>query len=291
MISTAPPVPHLPIPILELICNELAADVSRLGRVLSAMRAEAAPSSKLATIVSTTASTWVTPTFEVVVDCLPVPEPLLYRCKHGLLPRYVAPRLIGPIIREDNGRGTMVWTPEHGKTFFLRHLQGEADTSYDYAFRKFRTSTAVILPQRPVCVQCDGDYRDKRRAHQSKVATLLQPKIDRRKMPKPDVLVPGAISFLPLTLEQCEAAKAKREMLPGLRNGRSVRVREAWEITADNAKWTAKNNRKLAARGWIGYSPEAFDREILVSRGSVTAEAVEKFDRDLSRKGNKYRIQ
>jgi hypothetical protein len=269
-----------------------------------------------------------------IVDCLPVPEPLLYRCEHGLLPGYVAPRLIGPLIEEDNDRGTQIWTPEHGVTFFKRpclyrelvlrlgdrcrieprpakpagsagmwacryderldgrdDLELAVDESFDSLHRRFRTSTAVILPQRPVCVQCDRDYRDKRRARWSKAETLTQPMIDRRPMPKPDVPKPGDISFLPLSLEQCEAAKAKRVMLPGLRNGRSVRVREAWEIAADNAEWTAKNNRKLTARGWVGYSPEAFDREILVSRGSVTAEAVKKFDRDLSRKGNKYRIQ
>lgn len=38
------------------------------------------------------------------------------------------------------------------------------------------------------------------------------------------------------------------------------------------------------------YSPEEFDREILVSRGSVTGEAVKQFDKDHSRKGNKYLI-
>jgi len=92
------------------------------------------------------------------------------------------------------------------------------------------------------------------------------------------------------TLAEYVAAKVVCVMLPGLRNGRSIRVREPWEIAAYNAKWTAKNNRKLAARGWIGYSPEAFDREILVSRGSVTDEAIKQFDRNLSRRGNKYRI-
>jgi hypothetical protein len=278
--------PHLAF--LEYRADKLEQKLSRaLGRVFAMELAlpNATPSC-LGAIVGPGA-----PTFEVVADCLPVPAPLLYRCKHGLLPGYVSPRLIGPLIREDNDRGTQIWTPEHGVTFFLRHLQDEADTSYDYAFRKFRTSTCVILPQRPVCIQCDGDYRDKRRARQSKVASVLQPTIDRRPMPKPDVPQPGEICFLPLTLEQCEAAKAKRVMLPGLHNGRSVRPRAAWEITAYNAEWTAKNNRKLAARGWIGYSPEEFDRAILVSRGSVTAEAVKKFDRDLSRRGNKYRIQ
>lgn len=109
------------------------------------------------------APAWTAPTFEVIADYLPVPEPLQYRCKHGSQPGYVSQRLIGPLIREDNGRGTMVWTPEHGVTFFLRHLQGEADASYDYALRKFRTSTCVILPQRPVCEQCDAEHKDAER--------------------------------------------------------------------------------------------------------------------------------
>jgi hypothetical protein len=59
-------VPHLPVPILELICNELAADVSRLGRVLVALRS-AAPSSKLGDILAAEAA--VTPSV---------------KCKHGL---------------------------------------------------------------------------------------------------------------------------------------------------------------------------------------------------------------
>jgi hypothetical protein len=94
------------------------------------------------------------------------------------------------------------------------------------------------------------------------------------------------------TLAEYVAAKAVCVMLPGLRNGRGVRVREPWEIAVYNAEWTAKNNRKLAARGWIGYSPEAFDVEIIRARqGTVEADLITKFDRDLSRKGNKYHIQ
>src|ERR1700722_3896367 len=139
-------VPHLPIVILELVCDELAADVTRLGRILAAMRSEAAPSSQLAAAVSATVA-WTAPRLEV-----------LYHCKHASQPGYVSPRLIGPLIKEDNNKGTEIWTPEYGKTFFLRHLKHEADTSYDYAFRKFRTSTCVILPQRPPCVQCDSEH-------------------------------------------------------------------------------------------------------------------------------------
>ena len=79
-------------------------------------------------------------------------------------------------------------------------------------------------------------------------------------------------------------AKVKRDMLPSLRNGgRSIRVKEAWEIAAYNTEWTAKNNRKLVARGWIGYSPDDFDRAILrerEKRGAVELEAITKLDRD-----------
>lgn len=279
--SVVPVVSRSHIAVLEYLCDDQARRRPALGHIFAALRPEITRLGEISKAA---------PVPEVVTDCLPVPEPLLYHCKHGSQPGYVSPRLIGPLIRDDNGRGTMVWTPEHGVTFFLRHFQSEADVSYDYAFRKFRTSTCVILPQKPVCVQCDRDYRDTKRAVASKAKKLTQPQIDRRPMAKPDVPLPGDISFLPLSLEQCEAAKAKRVMLPGLRNGRPIRVREAWEISASNAKWTAKNNRKLAARGWIGYSPEDFDRTILherEKRGAVELEAITKFDRDLSRKGNK----
>jgi hypothetical protein len=58
------------------------------------------------------------------------------------------------------------------------------------------------------------------------------------------------------------------------------------------ATMTAKREaRKLRMSQGVGYSPEEFDREILTSRGTVTADAVKQFDRDFSRKGNKYRIR
>lgn len=59
------------------------------------------------------------------------------------------------------------------------------------------------------------------------------------------------------------------------------------------AKREAGKQRRLAALAAqnLCYSPDEFDRKILVSRGSVTAEALKKFDLNLSRKGNKYRIQ
>jgi hypothetical protein len=71
---SAHPVFHLPIAILELIVDELASDVSRLGRIFAALRSEAALPSRLSEII---APTWVTPTFEVIPAA---PG----KCKHGL---------------------------------------------------------------------------------------------------------------------------------------------------------------------------------------------------------------
>jgi hypothetical protein len=50
MNTVQPAVPHLPAPILELVCNQLAADVSRLSRILAEIRP-----SRLSEIVSAAA--------------------------------------------------------------------------------------------------------------------------------------------------------------------------------------------------------------------------------------------
>lgn len=141
-------VPPLPAPILELICDELAADVQRLNRIIAAWPA----STCLGDIINTTP----------VADYLPAPEPLIYHCKHGSQPGYVPSRLTGPLLDGAKGKGTKIWTPEYGVTFYGRALKFEADASYDYSNppRKFRTSTCVILPLRPPCVRCDVEEKD-----------------------------------------------------------------------------------------------------------------------------------
>jgi len=66
MNTVIPPVIHLPIQFKELICNQLAADLSGLGRILAALRSEPASSSRLGAIVGTAAPTRTSPTFEIV---------------------------------------------------------------------------------------------------------------------------------------------------------------------------------------------------------------------------------
>jgi hypothetical protein len=44
------------------------------------------------------------------------------------------------------------------------------------------------------------------------------------------------------------------------------RANAAWELEARNAREKAKNNRKLAARGWVGYSSDEHDLSIIAER-------------------------
>ena len=85
------------------------------------------------------------------------------------------------------------------------------------------------------------------------------------------------------------ACKKWREKL----DAKAVRVAKTLEDFC--AKWEVKRQQqrlaKLREAQSYVYSPEDFDRDILELRGSVTAEAVRKFDKDFSRKGNKYRIR
>lgn len=85
------------------------------------------------------------------------------------------------------------------------------------------------------------------------------------------------------TLHDCD--KCKSQMLAG-ENFRA-------EMLAKQRESSRKRYRAALAAQGLGlvYSPEEFDRSILSSRGSVMNEAVARFDKDLSRKGNKYRIQ
>jgi hypothetical protein len=57
------------------------------------------------------------------------------------------------------------------------------------------------------------------------------------------------------------------------------------------AEFTKKNNRKLAAKGWAGYSPEEYDRDILKSRGSVMDDVVHQFEKSHSRRLNKWHLR
>ena len=78
------------------------------------------------------------------------------------------------------------------------------------------------------------------------------------------------------------------------------------KIAADERKHAAKrektlaeyctefkktNNATLVAKGWVGYSPEAFDMAILLSRGSVMDDAVCQFETKHARRLNKWRVQ
>jgi hypothetical protein len=110
-----PPVPHLPIPILELICNELAADVSRLGRHLAALRSEAAPPSKLSEIIRA-AHTSPTP-----------------KCKHADIRTFTF-----------SDRSTITRCPDCGKTKGHDVLSGDGKI----APPKVKKSAATFLPPR-----------------------------------------------------------------------------------------------------------------------------------------------
>ena len=58
------------------------------------------------------------------------------------------------------------------------------------------------------------------------------------------------------------------------------------------ARWKKNRQHKVhALRTEYEYSPEEFDKEILSARGSVMSDVVKRFDKDFSRKGNKYRIR
>lgn len=63
------------------------------------------------------------------------------------------------------------------------------------------------------------------------------------------------------------------------------------QIAADRLAAKREETRKRLLAELAAYQSDGYDREILVSRGSVANEAVRKFDRDLSRKGNKWRAK
>ena len=77
-------------------------------------------------------------------------------------------------------------------------------------------------------------------------------------------------------LDEAEATKAAK------------RARTLAEYCAEFKK---DNSTKLAAKGWAGYSPEEFDRDILKSRGSVMDDVVHQFEKNHSRRLNKWRLR
>jgi|GEM_PF-6653386 len=60
-------------------------------------------------------------------------------------------------------------------------------------------------------------------------------------------------------------------------------------------EYKKKNNTRLSARGWLGYSPEEMDLDIIEARGRSAAEKITKFDKKLWNKSprakGKWRIQ
>jgi hypothetical protein len=77
-------------------------------------------------------------------------------------------------------------------------------------------------------------------------------------------------------LDEAEATKAAK------------RARTLAEYCAEFKK---DNSAKLAAKGWVGYSPEDYDRDILKSRGSVMDDVVHQFEKSHSRRLNKWRLR
>jgi len=283
-VPTCLPVPHLPIAILELIVNEHAAECKRLGRILAALRSELSP---LAHAVSRTE----------VIPAAPV------KCKHGLRDAWCA--TCAKLSRSSQSKAYV-----NARHFSFQNAPLDI-TGIDWV-----ESLDLLADEKA----------EEARSAEVKKCTKATHREEKRFVTPPTELVLTKMFVSPLVegraWEEARAARVEvvkkqtlteyaalhqddeAATLPHLSDfcvGCRMHVTNLHDSVrcADkkiaeqraNTEWTAKNNRKLDARGWVGYSPEALDRDILESRGSITAEAVKQFDRDLSRKGNKYRIQ
>jgi hypothetical protein len=291
MPAVTPLVPHRNhIAVLQYLCDDQARRRPALGHIFVALRSDLG---RLAEIISTTAS-------EVVTYFLPVPSPLLdfdgvcrgakasedeqLQIDHELRILNLD-RAFSPYGKHDPFTELPSLKPPQKQKDIDRRFSRCLECATEFVDEQGRPTPSAFEfcgESERVTGPCKKEWLKKHPpACESR---RVEPKFG-------DAL---SLADYAARYQDDVEVTVKRKMLPGLRNGRPVRVREAWEIEAYNADWTAKNNRKLAARGWIGYSPEAFDREIIrerKQRGAVELEAMAKFDRDLSRKGNKYRIQ
>jgi hypothetical protein len=304
-----PSVPHLPIPILELVCDELAADVSRLGRILAAMRS-ATGLSRLAEIIGAAPS-------EVIPAAAPI------KCKHGLRETWCAS--CANLNRSGKSK------QRAGRSFCFQSMRtieiGTRDGATMGTVSVLRVTRGAWTKSESVDLLADERRAKpkKRNNYGSALVPFVRAEPKSRKEiltgPPNDVeerhyeykqrVEPTFADALSLAEYAARHQDDEAATLPHLPNGcdgcqRYVTVlhdagRCAAKILAEHlavakmqaAKreaWRQRRHAALIAQGL--YSPETFDQEIIRARsGTVEAEVITKFDRDLSRKGNKYRIQ
>lgn len=305
MSTTPHAVPRLPAPILELCLNQQVKDLNALGRIFAALRCEAAPPSLLGELISTAAE----PTPEVV----PAPS---VKCKHGLREAawcatckelsnldQLAPR------KESRGCVVGPWM-----TFMY------PPACRPRAEQRFST---MVFDQRGTknCAGCAHDGEGFKKKIITRTVSAIEDRSgyvwQNRMKPVVLTLKPGwgwvAPKFADALSLAEHAARHKNDQgatLPHLPNhcdGCLMHVtilhdadRCAAKALAEQQAAAERNEmirkrseqRRHAALIVQGYSAEAFDQEIIRSRrGTVEADIITKFDRNLTRKGNKWRIK
>ena len=309
MPTVTSPVIHLPIPILEFICDGLAADVSRLGRILAAMRSEAASSSRLAEIVSAIAPE--------VIPAVPL------KCKHGLREAWCAtcvaledPKrcvLAGRLKRlvsakDDAPKAGFIENRYVGcaaplGSEKLRRVElkvADAVSLAEYASREHSWSGVAGLPThwkefvstRWIETQPDENgckFHPLTRLETNGISRNFSAEWHRRTN-----WCDSCIEYVEQD-HSCEKWQEKKAFAEQKHASQTLAERQnaaklQGRKDARREAWEQRRHAALVAQGL--YSPEAFDVEIIrARRGTVEAEVMTKFDRDLSRKGNKYRIQ
>jgi hypothetical protein len=270
-VSTCPPVPHLPISILELICDELAADVSRLGRILAALRSEAAPSSHLGEVISAT-PVWVTPTFDGA-DYLPVPA---ITVEHKIF----GPGL--PLHRTllDNDRSAVVVFYDRATTRTLLIDAAYWVTPIEVLMGvELQRVDEAKFEYIPPSVEADADN------YCSPLEQFVVVEKERACFALRGYVTPndGAECNYGYKLRGLELPL--REIYPTFEVSHTQQRRAvtiATELARRANGWHIVSRRASV----IEYSPDAFDQEIIrerKKRGAVELEAITKFDRALSR--------